>query len=114
MRRIWQGALLSLLVLGAARADVLSDWTDTGIQLGVGAKQAAFMQTRTMAMVHVAVFDAVNGLERKYVPYTAIAQDKADRSAAPEAAAATAAHGVLVAIFPDQAASLDAALARSL
>jgi hypothetical protein len=98
----------------SGRADVLSDWTDTGIQVALGAKQPPFVQTRTMAMVHVAMFDAVNGIERKYASYSVLAAEKSDRGGAPEAAAATAAHDVLVALFPEQASNLDATLARSL
>jgi hypothetical protein len=107
-------AVLMFAMATSGRADVLSDWTDTGIQMALGAKQAPFVQTRTMAMVHVAIFDAVNGIERKFASYSVLTPEKSDRGGAPEAAAATAAHDVLVALFPDQASTLDATLTRSL
>jgi hypothetical protein len=63
-------------------------------------------------MVHGAVFDAVNGIERDYAPY--LVQRHAPRWASEEAAAAVAAHDVLVGLMPAQQATLDAALASSL
>jgi hypothetical protein len=106
--------VLAVVLAPTARADVVSEWTDTGVQLAIGAKQAPAGQARTMTMVHVAMFDAVNGIERRYASYTALVPGASARTAAPDAAAATAAHDVLRALFPDQATSIDAALARSL
>lgn len=114
MKRSWIWLILALLLGPKASADVLGEWTDTGIQLAVGAKQLPAAQGRTMAMVHVAMFDAVNGIERRYTSYAALAPEASDGTAAPDAAATTAAHDVLRALFPDQATSIDAALAKSL
>ena len=110
----WLAVVGLVLIAPKANADVLSEWTDTGVQLAVGAKQAPAGQARTMTMVHVAMFDAVNGIERRYASYTALVPGASDRTAAPDAAAAAAAHDVLRALFPDQATSIDAALAKSL
>jgi hypothetical protein len=63
-------------------------------------------------MVHGAVFDAVNGIEGGYDAY--LVQRHAPRWASEEAAAAVAAHNVLVSLLPAQQAALDAALASSL
>jgi PAP2 superfamily protein len=68
--------------------------------------------SRDMAMVHVAIFDAVNGILGGYTPYHVTAS--APAGASPEAAAAAAAHKVLVAVFPAQQAAFDAALTSSL
>ena len=65
-----------------------------------------------MAMLHVAMFEAVNAIDRRYAPYKL--KLAADRTASKEAAAAAAAHDVLLALHPDQKADLDAALAASL
>ena len=67
--------------------------------------------SRNQAMLHVAMFEAVNAIERRYAPYRLSLG--ADRSASKEAAAASAAYGVLVATYPDQKAALDAALAKA-
>ena len=63
-------------------------------------------------MVHGAIFDAVNAIERRYHSY---AEDlKAAPGASQDAAAAAAAHTVLAELYPLQQATLDAALAASL
>jgi hypothetical protein len=65
-----------------------------------------------MAMVHIAIFDAVNGIERTHLPYHVA--DAAPEGASVDAAAATAAHSVLVSLFPAQQETFDAALSASL
>jgi hypothetical protein len=67
--------------------------------------------TRTLAMVHLAMHDAINAADRQYQPYTFTTRDS---SAHPVAAAASAAHRVLVNLFPAQAADLDAKFTASL
>ena len=93
-----------------ARADVLGDWTD--IALAACAKQPAFVQSRTLAMVHVAMFETLNALDARYTPYKVKAVPSLGTSA--EAAAAVAAHDVLTSLYPSQAATLDASLDISL
>lgn len=68
-------------------------------------------QSRVLAMVHAAMHDAVNGAVPIYETY---ASWLFDRRANPEAAAAAAAHGVLVNLFPANTATFDALLATSL
>lgn len=58
-----------------------------------------------MAVVQVAVHDAVQAIDRRFTPYHVTFPSAA--SGSPDAAAAKAAHDVLVAILPSQAASLD-------
>jgi hypothetical protein len=58
-----------------------------------------------LAVVQVAVHDAVQAIDRRFRPYHVTLPSGA--SGSPEAAAAKAAHDVLVAILPSQAASLD-------
>jgi hypothetical protein len=67
--------------------------------------------SRVLAMVHVAMHDAVNGAEPRYETY---ASDLTSARAHPEAAAAAAAHRVLSGLFPALQGSWDAALAESL
>jgi hypothetical protein len=71
-----------------------------------------FTASRTLAMVHIAIHDAINSVQPSYETYHRdLPRDrKADRIAA----AAASAHGVLLAEFPDQAVTLDAHLANSL
>lgn len=65
------------------------------------------------AMVHTAIYDAVNSIDgspfEEYAVHAAVVQP-----ASSYAAAAQAAHDVLFALYPSQASALDAALATSL
>ena len=65
------------------------------------------------AMVQGAVYDAVNAIEGGYQPYLG-APASADPGDSSPAAAATAAHDVLLGLFPAQQANLDAVYAQSL
>lgn len=95
-----------------ARADAVTDWNQTAVTAYEVAEAPVPVQTRVMAMVHAAIFDAVNAIERKYTSYAV--DVAAARGASPEAAAAAAAHGILEELFPLQKATFDAALVRSL
>jgi PAP2 superfamily len=82
-------------------ADVISDWNETAVGV-VTARQVPPPQAeRIMAMVHVAMFDAVNAIERRYQPV--IARVPSPMTASSEAAAATAAGTVLVGLYPEDA-----------
>lgn len=87
-----------------ARADVVTQWNEQVLLFGGS--------SRTLAMVQVAMFDAINAIQPRYRPYLQLPAPPA--GALPEAAAASAAHGVLVRLLPGQAATLNAALALSL
>jgi membrane-associated phospholipid phosphatase len=67
---------------------------------------------REAAIVHAAVYDAVNAIDRSYTPL--FADVKASRGASLEAAAAQAAHDTLVVLSPAHQATFDAALAADL
>lgn len=66
---------------------------------------------RFYALTHIAMFDAVNSIERQYAAYHV---RLAQRGGSPEAAAAQAAHDVLVALNPPSAAAYDALLAQQI
>jgi hypothetical protein len=63
---------------------------------------------RPYAMMHIAMFDAVNSIEGGYTAYRV--RIPATRFASSEAAAAQAAHDVLISLFPANAAKYDTAL----
>jgi hypothetical protein len=67
---------------------------------------------RNLALVHTAMFDAVNSIDRSYEPYHA--RVHASRGASQEAAAAQAARDTLVALYPSRQAIYDARLAADL
>jgi len=77
-----------------------------------GQQPATIFITRPYAMMHAAMFDAVNSIDGSYTPY--LADIPASRFASQEAAAAKAARDVLVALFPTRVAVFDAELNISL
>jgi hypothetical protein len=93
-------------------ADTVLEWNVVAVDATRVAKLSPNAQTRALAMVHGAVFDAVNGIEGGYAPY--LVNRRAPIWASEEAAAATAAHDVLVSVLPAQQATFDLALASSL
>jgi hypothetical protein len=68
--------------------------------------------SRVLAMVHLAMHDAANTAEPRYATYTP--SPAAPRDADAAVAAASAAHDLLLALFPQQQAMLAAALDTSL
>lgn len=95
-----------------ARADVILEWNLTMVMATGG--QNPFAQTRFAAITQLAVFEAVNAIERKYEGYLPAGTIAAPSDASIDAAVASAAHAVLSAYVPAQAALLDAALAAAL
>jgi hypothetical protein len=93
-----------------ANADVVGDWNETASNVIVakGAQGAVYL-----AMVHVAIYDAVNAIDRRYTVF-AVKPTSNPIGASKEAAAAAAAYRVLVTLWPDQKTLLDTALAASL
>nr|MBA2646001.1 hypothetical protein [Pyrinomonadaceae bacterium] len=67
---------------------------------------------RSFAMMHAAMFDAVNSIDGTYTPY--LSDVPGSRRASQEAAAAKAAHDVLVALYPTRQDVFAAELINSL
>jgi hypothetical protein len=95
-----------------ARADVVTDWNKTTVdeirKLGLGPNPA----TRTLAIAHIAAYDAVNSITKTHDPYHALLS--APTTASPEAAAASAFYWALLLQYPAEKVALDTALAESL
>ena len=96
----------------AVRADMIADWNEKAVNAGNTARVGNFPTARAITMVHLAMFEALNSIEQRYTPYRA--RVSADPNASKEAAAASAAHTVLVRVYPEQAAELDKAVQASL
>ncbi len=75
-------------------ANIVIEWNQIVQDTIPGA--GGVMAPRFYSMVHIAMFDAVNAIEREYAPYHVRLRDRGRGS--PEAAAAQAAHDVLVAL----------------
>jgi hypothetical protein len=110
--------LLSLLftalltVPGVAAADAVTEWNEIAVATAAAGRHGASDASRVTALVHAAIFDAVNAIEARYTPYKIKVNAAAGASA--EAAAVAAAHAALVRLYPDQKNTLDQAAAKSL
>jgi hypothetical protein len=110
-----RNALVAIAVLGMAQpasADVIADWNDNAIDFIVSHKIPPPPAERLIAMTQLAMFDAVNSIDRKYRPY--LVQLPATATASKEAAAAAAAGTVLAGVNPQTQAEMQAALATYL
>jgi membrane-associated phospholipid phosphatase len=94
--------------------NVVVEWNRTLLTLvqTTGAQPATIQPTRDFAMMSAAVYDAVDAIDPDHPQY--LLNLKAPRGASQSAAAAEAAHDVLVAMFPGFADSLDQQLAADL
>ena len=104
-------AVISFLSSVSA-ADVVTEWNQKAEAAALEAKVYPFAGTRVMAIVHTAMFDAINSIEGRYTEYKF--KVPAPAGSSPEAAGVAAAHAALVQLFPEQKAALDAACAASL
>ena len=91
--------------------DVAIHWNEIALQ-SLTSQPPRVPLSRNLALVHVAMFDAVNAIDRSYEQYHA--RVHASRGASQEAAAAQAAHDTLTALYPSRSAEYDAALAQDL
>jgi len=78
-----------------------------------GAQSATVHPTRNFAIMHAAIYDAVNAIDGRHKPYL-VTVPEVSRNASQEAAAAAAAHEVLVRLYPAFKAQLDVELQQSL
>ncbi len=110
------GAAAALLAVAAApaRADTVTDWNLNATNaLIVTAAQPPQVSVPHLAMVHGAVYDAVNAIDGGHEGYL-LSPRIATPSDSKEAAAAAAAHRVLVHLVPPQQPLLDSQYAASL
>jgi hypothetical protein len=117
--RTSDGAVAALLVLvwsGPARADVVLDWNGLAAQLIVGpggANKVPPLGLVDLAIVHTAIYDAVNAVEGfPFAPYGV--QPTVTTPASAAAAAARAGRDVLLALYPSRSADIEALYASSL
>jgi hypothetical protein len=111
----WRRSLLLVLPLamaGAVRADEVTDWHEHMLVALGTAGVSPLVSSRDAALVSAAVFDSVNGIERRFEPIHVPAA--APRGASKRAAAVQAAYAILLAMFPAQAVDLNAKRAASL
>src|SRR4051794_17823474 len=106
------GTLLLLLMVFAilttttVRADEVTDWNRNLFEAARlnSPPTSPLLVTRNAALVQAAVFDAINGIERRYTPI--YVEPAAERGSSRRAAVVQAAYAILVRLYPSQAATL--------
>ncbi len=91
-------AICAAIATGTARADVVTDWNQTAIEVMKVAKVGGNPWSRALAMVHVAMSDAINSVQNRYTRYMTTVPAAPGASA--EAAAAAAARQILASALP--------------
>ncbi len=113
MKQILSISLGLAIASGVALADEIKDWNLVMIQATLTAPvTAAPLTPRVAAIVEAAVFDAVNGIDRRYSPI--FVQPAAPEGASIHAAAVEAAYVTLLDLYPAQQATFDQQKATSL
>jgi len=115
MRRTYSCVLVLVvvgLIAGTAWADEITDWNQTMLRAALVGGTSPPVTSRVAAIVQAAVFDAVNGIARRYTPIHV--EPAGPAGASREAAAVQAAYATLVQLYPAQKSTLDARLAVSL
>jgi hypothetical protein len=96
----------------SARHNQVLEWNQIFIATLIATNTANSSSQRLGAIVHSAIFDAYNGIERRYRPV--FVDPGAAPGASRRAAVVAAAHTALVALFPSRQAELDSSYAASL
>ena len=106
-------ALLALATSAPARGNAVTVWNENAVNALINtAGQAPPVAAVHLAMVHGAVYDAANAIDRGHQPY--LVSPPATRRDSTDAAVATAAYRVLVSIVPAQQTALQALYDSSL
>ena len=110
-----KAAVVGLTLISGAtqsRADFVTDWNKTAIEVMKAVNVAGNPWTRTLAMMHVSMSDAVNAAQNRYARFTP--EIPSDPNASAEAAAAAAAREILMRQYPGQKARIDEAFAATM
>jgi PAP2 superfamily len=108
-------AALVLTWAAALGANSVTDWSSIAEDSIVGVRgKLPSPSTINMAMVHIAIYDAVNSIEPSGFRNFTDINPTPYPGASVDAAVAAAAHGVLVGMFPEQQEALDTKLADAL
>ncbi|MCL6436298.1 MAG: phosphatase PAP2 family protein [Leptolyngbyaceae cyanobacterium HOT.MB2.61] len=100
--------------VSAPGTDVVLDWNATLLNAIQSAGTPPPLAARNQAIVHAAIYDAVNAIARQYSSYYVTINPNAAAGASAEAAAAAAAHRTLSALYPTLSPTFDLQLQRSL
>ncbi len=93
-------------------ADEVLRWNRIATEVSASAQTFPLTESRIFSILHLAIHDAVNAIDRRYEPYRLAAPSAPETSL--EAAIAAAAHATLVELMPAGKAAFDAALDETL
>src|SRR5215468_12525260 len=113
--RVLKTAIAGLALISVtmpSRADVITDSNQAAMDVMKAVNVAGNPWTRTLAMMHVSMSDAVNAVHNRYTRFTP--DIPAAQNASAEAAAASAAREILMRQYPGQKARIDAAFTAML
>lgn len=112
--KVFSFSLALAMSLGmSARADIITDWNTLILNAIRTNRTSPPAASRQMAILHTAMYDAVNGINpTRYQSYRV--RGKLPAVLSEEAAAAAAAHRVMVSLYPINAATYDGALHATL
>jgi hypothetical protein len=94
-----------LTLAGTAQADAVADWNAITAQTIAGSNHTGPTTTIDFAVVHAAIYDAVQAIDHRFKPYHVVIPGA---TGSPAAAAAKAARDVLVNRFSSQTMTIDA------
>jgi PAP2 superfamily len=105
----WVAPIMILTGWGApVSADVITDWNEKAVAFVTKHRMLPPQAERVVASVQVAMFDAVNSVERRYRPYRLAVTTAKETSQ--EAAAAVAAGMVLAGLHPNETEELNSVM----
>jgi hypothetical protein len=112
--KITKLAIVVLLLAASvfASADEVVRWNRIANDAAVGAQADPMTESRIFTILHVAIHDAVNAIDRRYEPYRA--QKLSAPGASIDAAIAAAAHATLIQLMPAAKSAFDAAYEEAL
>jgi hypothetical protein len=112
---VLKAAIVGLALISGSttvRADVITDWNSTAMDVMKAVNVGGNPWTRSMALVNVSMSDAVNSVQNRYSRYWP--ELPIDPKASAVAAAAAAAREILMRQYPGQKARIDAAFAETM
>src|SRR5262245_47436802 len=92
--------------------DQVLEWNQIFIETLIATNTVGSAASRSGAIVHTAIFDAYNGIEKRYTPI--FVHNEAPHGASRRAAVIAAAYNALTGLFPSRTPQLDASYAASL
>ncbi len=96
----------------ATRSDVIMYWNEAALHAIKSERTPPPLAARNLAILHAAMYDAVNAIDGKHRPYRVTIRPQGAVSA--EVASAIAAHRVLLELYPRMVEACDSALDTSL